>query len=289
MDNNAKAAWAQVMDLAQRAELPRDCSDIYGRTSRHECGEYPARWVVTEHSFDGYLPNDDGDGYPRVGGGGAPERSERRELRADWQARWDAAQDDPEKLAAFVAEFRDAVGITAAEQAAMEERKRMATDATLRAATGVACRAVAAAVDLLDIRDRCPTGRRASKTLLTDMADGESALAAVLAVECPTVLSRETQEREATKLREYIAGRKTAIPKARRWEAIVAAGDRASDDDIRALIASDWLWPSEAREWQARLDCRAEDRADKARMAKAAQEREEFGQGVWDALAGLKL
>jgi len=159
---------------------------------------------------------------------------------------------------------------------------------------------VAAAADLPDTTSgRSPITRRASKTLLTDMAAGESALAAVLAVECPTALARETQEREATKLRKYIAGRKTAAAKAHRWEAVVAAGDRASDDDIRALIASDWLWPSEARKWQARLDCRKVDQefgrsAWSGRMSKPStgpsrKVDQEFGRSAWDALDKLKL
>lgn len=286
------AAWSNVETLAQRASLPVDRSSIYGSTSRAECGDRPARWVESASmSDDGYLS--DGEGgqyYAGVSQSAHSVRSARLELRADWQARWDAAQASNETLVAFVASFRDAVGITAAEQAAEENRRRVAADAALQAAEHKAVRAACdAARALPDTRGRCPATRRASATRRADLAAGEAALAAVMAVECPSVLAREVQEREAAKLREYIAGRVAAAEKSERWEAVVALGDAASDDDIRALIASEWLWSSEVREWQARLDRRAGDRADKARTEKAEQERNEFGRGAWGALAGLKL
>jgi len=286
------AAWAQVEDMAGSASLPVDRSNIFGSTSRADCGDYPARWVESARmSDDGY--RSDGEGgqyYAGVSPSAYSVRSTRLELRSDWQERWDTAQASAETLASFVAAFRDAVGITAAEQEAAEDRKRVAADAELQAAERKAVRTICdAAQRLPDTRGRCPATRRASATRLADMAAGEAALAAVMAVECLTALSNEVREREAGKLREYIAGRMAAAETAQRGEAVVAAGDNASDDDIRALIASGWLWSSEVRTWQARLDRRAEDRSEKARRDKAAQDRDEFGRGAWGALAGLKL
>jgi hypothetical protein len=205
-------------------------------------------------------------------------------LRADWQTRWDAAQTSVETLAAFIAAFRDAVGITAAEQAAEEDRRRVEADAALQAAESKAIRKIGDAARLPHTRGRCPATRRGSSSRRADMAVGDAALAAVLAVECPTALASEIQDSYAGKLREYIAGLVASAEQAERWEAVVAAGDTASDDDIRDIIASGWLWSSEVRQWQAILDMRAEDRADKART-----EKDEFGRSAWNALAGLKL
>jgi hypothetical protein len=285
------AAWSNVETLAQRASLPVDRSSIYGSTSRAECGEHPARWVESASmSDDGY--RSDGEGgqyYAGVSQSAHSVRSSRVELRADWQARWDAAQASKETLVAFVAAFRDAVGITAAEQAAEEDRRRVAADAELQAAERNAVSAICDAARLPDTRGRSPATRRESSTRRADLAAGQAALAAVLAVKCPTALARESQEREAGKLREYIAGRVASAEQAERWESVVAKCDDASDDDIRALIASDWLWSSEVRVWQARLDRRAGDREDKARKEKSEQARNDFGRSAWGALAGLKL
>lgn len=180
-----------------------------------------------------------------------------------------------------------AEGKAKAEAEAMARADREAQEALDRAQRQ-ACIAIRDAARLPDTRGRCPGTRRASETRLADMAAGEAALAAVLAIECPTALASEVQAEAAAELREYIAGRKAAAEKARRWEAIVTAGDNASDDNIRALIASGWLWQSETGRWQAILDRRAEDRAEKARREKSAQEQQEFGRCAWSALGGLK-
>lgn len=255
-------AWKEMIDLARRVEIPTDRSQIFGLTSAHAHGTHPARWVVSSHPVtDGYLPDGDGGEYYAGQTSNSTSSSIRLDLRGDWKARWHAAQESEDSLARFLADFRDALGVTLREQRQIEEQRKLAVDRELREAETHAMREIHQLryYGLPDTRGRSPGKRRSSETRLADLKVGESVLQKILAIECPTIESRETQQKAAEEISKWVEGRRVATAESQRWEAVIAQGQSAATEEIQAMLDSGWLWSSEEKEWTALLEAKSEE------------------------------
>lgn len=277
------AAWAAVEAVARQADdLPIDRSAIYGRTSRHECGDKPARWVATSSpSDDGTLSDGDGGRFFV----GAPTaynvESSVLELRADWLARWNAARADGEAaLAAFIEAFRAAVGVATADLAAEAESKRVTTDAELQKAERRAFLAIQA-IQVPDMSGWSPVMRRSSEGRLELVRRAGAELAECQAIKCPTAMSAERKAEKVSKLNECIARNRLMAEKATAMEAIEAKGDEATVAEIEALLNAGWLFARETRRWSDRLE-ELKERSE-GRPAQPG-----FNAGAWSNLDGLK-